>query len=73
MAVDAVFSVVPTVTSFISTANTLFGSRVIVSSTGVVMNNEMNDFLFQAPPVRSAMPLHQTIISAATNAPLSSI
>lgn len=32
------------VVSLTSTVNTLFGSQVIVPSTGVVMNNEMNDF-----------------------------
>jgi gamma-glutamyltranspeptidase / glutathione hydrolase len=32
------------VISLTSTVNTLFGSQVIVPSTGVIMNNEMNDF-----------------------------
>lgn len=32
------------VVSLTSTVNTLFGSQVIVPSTGVIMNNEMNDF-----------------------------
>jgi gamma-glutamyltranspeptidase/glutathione hydrolase len=32
------------VISLTTTVNTLFGSQVIVPSTGVIMNNEMNDF-----------------------------
>ena len=32
------------VVSLTSTVNTLFGSQVIVPATGVVLNNEMNDF-----------------------------
>jgi gamma-glutamyltranspeptidase/glutathione hydrolase len=32
------------VISMTSTVNTLFGSQVIFPSTGVIMNNEMNDF-----------------------------
>jgi gamma-glutamyltranspeptidase/glutathione hydrolase len=32
------------VISLTTTINTLFGSQVIVPSTGVIMNNEMNDF-----------------------------
>lgn len=32
------------VISMTSTVNTLFGSQVIVPSTGIIMNNEMNDF-----------------------------